>query len=95
MAKRPDGEIARAIDRLRHEDQVLLAELAGEPIELCGETLTPSAAVLLRWGQSGRGGVYLDVLFCRAKAAWVTSGAAVERFRAAVAARATAQREAG
>lgn len=86
MSKRPESEITRAINRLRTEEQVPLGDLAGEPVELNGEVVRPSAVVLLRWGRQGKAGVYLDVLFCQRRACWVTSRAAVERFRRALAA---------
>jgi hypothetical protein len=89
MPRRPDPEIARAIARLSRETQLSLeevqAELREHPVRLAGFDASPSAASLLRWGRTGRGGAYLDVLWCRRRLTWVTSHAALERFVQAVA----------
>lgn len=75
--------IDAAIARLRREEQIPVADLAGVPFEFPdGHVLeSPSAAQILRWGTSGMRGVFLDVLLCRKTAAWVTSRKAVERFK--------------
>lgn len=81
MSKRPSADITRAISRLRTEEQVPLGDLAGRPVEFGGVEVRPTATVLLRWGREGKRGVYLDVLFCTTRAAWVTSRQAVARFQ--------------
>ena len=80
--RRSPVDISRAIARLRDEPKLTLDQLSAEPVEVNGVTIRPTGAVLLRWGTTGRGGVYLDVLFDRRRAAWVSSREAVERFRA-------------
>lgn len=81
---RPRAEITRAIERLNGEELIPLADLAGLPVELAGEVSHPPVRTLLRWGQLGRRGVYLDVLWSRSRLTWVTSRAALERFAAEV-----------
>lgn len=83
-ARRPAAQIAAAIARLNTEELVPLAELAGLPLVLAGEESRPPVRTLLRWGQTGRAGVYLDVLWSRSRLTWVTSRAALARFAAEV-----------
>lgn len=86
---RPHEEITRAVRRLSTEPLIPLSDVAYTPLELDGEVYRPSADALRRWGQEGRIAlatgrrVYLDIVYVRRLAAWVTSLAAVERFRSA------------
>ncbi|MBN9518773.1 hypothetical protein J0H58_09675 [bacterium] len=59
-----------------------VADLDRMPFDLTGFTCYPTAAAMLRWGIEGRRGVFLDVLFCRRRVAWVTSAEALARFAA-------------
>jgi hypothetical protein len=88
-ALRPAAEITRAIERLNAEELIPLADLAGLPVVLAGVESRPPVRTLLRWGQTGRNGVYLDVLWQRSRLTWVTSRAALARFVAAVEAAST------
>lgn len=79
--KRSEREITRAINRLRPEEQIPLFDLAGQPLVLGSVEIRPTARVLMRWGQTGKAGVYLDILFCKRRVAWITSREAIDRFR--------------
>jgi hypothetical protein len=78
--RRPPAEIAAAIARLRAEEQIPVAALDRQPLDLAGCTVHPTASVLIRWGCEGRRGVFLDVLRVRRSDVWVTSAAALARF---------------
>lgn len=85
MARRPESSITAAIRRLRTEPQFPLSHLDGLDVDLGAEgVLRVRSRTLLRWGQEGRRGVYLDILFDRRACCWVTSRDALERFRRAV-----------
>jgi len=79
-ARRPPAEITRAINRLRTEEQIPVASIVGQPIELAGVVYTPAFLTLWRWGSEGKGGVYLDVMKERRTGVLVTSRAALARF---------------
>lgn len=84
MPSRTPDEKGRAIARLSRERQVRLTDLAGLPVVVAGVEYRPAVATLIRWGTEGKGGVFLDVLRCSTRRAWVTSRAALGRFAAEV-----------
>lgn len=74
--KRPRVEIARAVLRLRTETVV--------PVEQVSAEAQAHSRALVRWITGGKHGVYLDGLH-RPGIGWMTSRAALDRFRAALA----------
>ncbi|HYH65562.1 MAG TPA: hypothetical protein VD866_12770 [Urbifossiella sp.] len=84
MRRRTAADQTAAYDRLRAEQTLPVADLAGLPLDLGGDHLHPTAQVLLRWGMSGRscgaGRAYLDVIYCHNRLTWVTSRPALARF---------------
>ena len=72
MAKRDSAGINAAINRLSTEELI--------PLDSLAERVNVPSRVLERWGLSGRGGRFLDVLKRREK--WMSSLTAWERFQA-------------
>jgi hypothetical protein len=75
VSRRTTADSAAARARLRAEQTLPAADLAGLPLDLGGDRQHPTAAVLARWGMFGRraptGRAYLDLMWCHHR---LTSG---------------------
>ncbi|HEX4607083.1 MAG TPA: hypothetical protein VH092_02675 [Urbifossiella sp.] len=86
MPRKTATDLARAAARQRGEARLLgeplvpLASFARLPLDLGGDVVYPTAAVLLRWARDGRRGAFLDAVLCPQTLTWVTSRPTLERF---------------